>query len=160
MAPRFVTLANQLREALAAFEPEFWSGGECAVLVEVFASTEKACGAAKARAATRAAACGAHKDRGFADPEDWLARTSGSTTHQARSDLQTATRLENCPATKAAVLDGELSMDQASEITRTEAECPGSENELLDTAKREGMGRLKEKARKKRQQATDPEELR
>ena len=153
-------MARELREELASFEPGFWSGGESAVLVEVFATTEKACAAAKARAAARAAECGAHRAKGFADPEDWLARTSGTTTHQARSDLQTAKRLDDCPATKQAVLNGELSMGEAGEITRTEAECPGTESELVDTAKKEGMGRLKEKARKKREEAADPEELR
>src|SRR3954466_15760721 len=122
MAPRLVTLARELRQELAGFEPALWSGTDCAVLVEVFASTEKACGAAKARAAARAAECGAHRDKGFADPEDWLARTSGSTTHPARPALQPASRLEDCPATKAALIDGELSMGEASEITRTEAE--------------------------------------
>src|SRR5438270_60288 len=160
MAPRLVALARELRQELAAFEPALWPGAECASLVEVLASTEKACGAAKARAAARAAECGAHKDKGFFDPEDWLARTSGSSAHQARTDLQTASRLEDCPATKAALLDGEVSMGEAFEITRTEAECPGSEHELLGTAKREGLGRLKEKARTKRQQAADPDQLR
>jgi hypothetical protein len=160
MAPRFVALARELRAELAAFDPDFWSGGEAAVLVEVFATTEKACGAARVLAAARAAACGAHRDRGFADAEDWLARTSGTTRHQARSDLATAERLEDCPRTKAAVVDGELSMGEAGEITRTEKECPGSEDELVDTARREGMGRLKEKARKKREAAADPDQLR
>ncbi|TMK88718.1 MAG: DUF222 domain-containing protein [Actinobacteria bacterium] len=160
MAPRFVALAKELREELASFEPALFSGRDCAGLAEALASTEKACAAAKARAAARAAACGAHRDRGFGDPEDWLARTSGSSTHQARSDLKTAQRLDDCPATKQAVLDGDLSMDEASEITRTEAECPGSEDELLGTATKEGLGRLKEKARKKRQETIDPEELR
>jgi hypothetical protein len=112
------------------------------------------------RAAARAADCGAHRDRGFRDAEDWLARTTGSTTPQARSELHTARRLEDCPATKQALVDGELSLDEANEITRTEAECPGSEDELLDTAKREGLGTLKDHARKKRQEAADPEELR
>src|SRR3954447_21617423 len=160
MAPRFVALAKKLREALVDFDPEFWSGHESAVLVDVFASTEKVCAAAKVRAATRAVACGVHKDKGFADPEDWLARTSGTSTHQAREDLKTAERLEDCPATKRAVVEGDLSMGEASEITKTEAECPGSEDELLDTAKKQGLGRLKEKARRKRQAAADPEELR
>ncbi|MBV8297480.1 MAG: DUF222 domain-containing protein, partial [Acidimicrobiia bacterium] len=145
---------------LAAFEPALFSGTECALLVEVFATTEKACGAARARAAGRAVGCGAHRERGYAEPEDWLARASGSSTHQARSDLATAERLEDCPTTKAAVVDGQLSMNEASEITRTAAECPGTEPELIDTAKNEGLGGLKDKARAKRQAAADPDELR
>ncbi|MBV8304342.1 MAG: DUF222 domain-containing protein, partial [Acidimicrobiia bacterium] len=151
---------KELREELAAFEPALFSGTECAFLVTVFAAAEKACAGAKARAAARAVATGAHRDMGFADPEDWLARASGSSSHQARTDLKTAERLEDCPATKAAVVDGQLSMAEAEEITRTEAECPGSEPELIDTAKTEGLGGVKDKARKKRQAAADPDELR
>lgn len=153
-------MAGELRDELAAFEPSLFSGGDCAQLVEALAATEKACGAAKARAAARAAQCGAHRERGFADPEDWLARASGSSTHQARSELKTAEQLEDCPATKAAVLDGELSMDEACEITKTERECPGAETQLLNTAKSQGLSRLKEQARKKRQDAQNPGELR
>ncbi|MBV8429815.1 MAG: DUF222 domain-containing protein [Solirubrobacterales bacterium] len=160
MAPRFVSLAKELREELVAFEPELFSGEECAVLAEAIAVTEKACAAAKARAAQRAASCGAHRERGFADPEDWLARMSGSTTHQARTEMKTAERLEDCQTTKAAVLEGQLSMGQAAEITRTEAECPGAEPELVHTAKTEGLGSLKDKARTKRHEAADPDELR
>jgi hypothetical protein len=160
MAPRFVTLATELREALCDFDAEFWSGQEAAVLVDVFASTEKVCAAAKVRAAARAVACGVHTEQGFGDPEDWLARRSGSSTHQAREDLKTNEALDDCPATKQAVLDGDLSMGQASEITKTEAECPGSEDELLDIAKKQGLGQLKDKARKKRQAAAHPDELR
>jgi hypothetical protein len=159
MAPRFVSLARELRDELAAFEPELLSGTECAFLVEVLAVTEKACAGARARAAARAADCGAHRDHGFRDPEDWLARTSGSSTPEARNALQTARRLEDCPATKQALLDGELSLHQAAEITRTEAECPGSESDLLGVAKRNGLGTLKDEARKRRQAAVDPDDL-
>src|SRR5438128_1101855 len=105
MAPRFVSTARELRTLLAEFEPDRFSGAECALLVEVMAATEKACAAARARAAARAADCGAHRDRGFRDPEDWLARASGSSTPEARSALETARRLEDCPDTKKALLD-------------------------------------------------------
>jgi hypothetical protein len=85
---------------------------------------------------------------------------SGSSTPKARADLNTARRLEDCDKTKQAVLDGDVSLDEADEITRTVAECPGTEDELLDTTKGGGLRNLKDKARKKRQEAADPEELR
>ncbi len=160
MAPRFLALAKELREELAGFEPALYSGADCAAVVEALAGTEKACAAAKTRAALRATECGVHREAGFFDAEDWLARTSGTSAHQAREDLKTAERLADCPATKQALLDGALSMGEAAEITKTEAECPGSEHELLAEAKREGLGTLKDKARRKRQEAADPDEAR
>jgi hypothetical protein len=75
-----VELVRGLRAALVDFEPGEFSGEDCAVLVEELATTEKVCGFARVRAAARAGACGVHKERGFADVSDWMARASGSTT--------------------------------------------------------------------------------
>ena len=148
MAPRFLALAKELRDELAAAEPAWFSGEECAFLAQAVATTEKACGAARARFAARAADCGEHRKAGFADPEDWLARMAGSSAPKARADMNTARRLDDCDKTKQAVLDGELSLDEADEITKTEAECPGTEDELLHTAKNNGLRTLRDTARK------------
>ena len=160
MAPKFLSLATALREELAAIEPALWSGTQCAAFVEAIASTEKACGAARARLAARAVDCGAHRGRGFRDPEDWLGRVSGSSAPKARADLGTARRLQDCPRTKQAVAEGTLSMEEASEITRTEEACPGSEDELVERAKAGGLGPLRDEARRLRAAAADPEERR
>lgn len=128
--------ASALRQALRGFEPEAFSGEDCARLAEELARTENACAAARARAAARAADVGAHARRGYADPVDWVARTSGTTAGQAKTMLSTAAALEDCPATKAAVTSGELSLAQGSEIAKTEAACPGSEAQLLGLARR------------------------
>ncbi len=109
----------------------------------------------------RAAACGAHKDRGFSDPATWLADTCGSTTGAARAALKTAVALGDCPDTKEAVLSGELSMIQAGEITRTDEAVPGSEHQMLDAARAHpNVAWLKDKARKHRLEAEDPEQRR
>jgi hypothetical protein len=98
--------ARALRDALTGFEPALVSGRDCAQVVEELARTEKACAAARARAAARAADCGAHTQRGFADPADWLARRSGQSRGEAQSALATAHAVDDCPATKAALLAG------------------------------------------------------
>jgi len=63
------------------------------------------------------------------------------------------------PRTKVAFEAGALSLAQAHELTRAEAECPGSEAELLEFATNESLKALKERARKRRLGAVDPEEL-
>jgi hypothetical protein len=63
------------------------------------------------------------------------------------------------PDTRAAVAAGELSLAQAQELAKTEAECPGSETELLAVAKGESLKTLKDKARKQRLGTIDPEDL-
>ena len=151
--------ARALRDALTGFEPALVSGRDCAQVVEELARTEKACAAARARAAARAADCGAHTQRGFADPADWLARRSGQSRGEAQSALATAQAVDDCPATKAALLAGELSLVQAGEIARTEKEVPGSEAGLVALAQQSGLAALRDEARKRRLAAADPEEL-
>jgi hypothetical protein len=58
--------------------------------------------------------------------------------------------MADCPDTQAAALAGEVSLPQAAEITRTEAEVPGSEGELLALARRSGLGAVRDQARKRR----------
>src|SRR2546422_1472910 len=150
MAAGLVETAQALREALARFEPEVVSGDDCATVATELAAAEKACAAVRVRAAARAAACGVHRQQGFGDPEEWLARLSGSSTTEARRALDTVATLESCPATNKAVASGELSLDQAREIVKAEAARPGSEGPLLVKARSEGLGVLKDEARKVR----------
>jgi len=151
--------ARELREALAGFDPAAYTGEQCAAAVEELAVTEKACAAARARAAARAAACGSHRRSGYADAADWLAREAGSTSAEARAELLAAAAVEERPATRAALVSGELSLAQAAEIARTACSVPGSEAELLALAKDHSLGALREAARRRRLSAMDPEDL-
>lgn len=135
------------------------TGQECALVAEELARVEKTCAAMRAIAAARATACGAHRLRGFSVAEDWLADTTGSTRHQARSDLDTGARLDGSPQTKEAALDGELSLGQAGDIARTEHLKPGSESDLITTAKGSTRQGLADACRKRRQEGVDRAEL-
>lgn len=154
-----MALARELREALIAFDPKLYAGEDCAGLAEELAAAEKACAAARVLASARAVECGAHREKGFADGADWLARTAGTSTVEAKAALETARALGAMPDTRAAVTAGERSMAQAHELTRTEAECPGSEAELLEVARTGSLKTLKETGRKRRLGAIDPEQL-
>jgi hypothetical protein len=151
--------ARAFRTALAAFDPALSTGAVCAAVAEELAVTEKACAAVRARAAARGAECGAHRQKGFADAADWLARTSGTSTVEAKTALSTARALEDMPETRAAVTAGELSLAQAAVVAETEAACPGSEAELLPLARSGSLRTLKDQARKTQLAAIDPEDL-
>jgi hypothetical protein len=150
---------RSLCAALRAFDPADVSGRDCAALVAELATAEKACAAVRARAAVRAAECGAHGGQGLADASDWLARATGSTRAEARAELETAVAVESCPATRQALAAGELSLGQAGEIAKTEHQQPGSEDELLAVAHRESFATLKDVARRVRLNAMDIDEL-
>jgi hypothetical protein len=154
-----VSIARRLRGLLREFDPAVWSGADCALLVAELGAVGKACASAAARAAARAASCGAHREAGFADPVDWLARESGSSLGAAAAALRTVDGLDACPATRDAVVAGELSLAQADEIVRTESARPGSESELLGVATSAGLGTLRERARARRVEAIDRDEL-
>jgi 5-methylcytosine-specific restriction endonuclease McrA len=159
VAESVLQLTRALRAALVSFQVDECSGEECAVLVEELAATEKVSAAARVRAAARAGSCGAHRERGFADVSDWLARATGSTACSAKTALETAAALDSHPEAKAALDAGELSFAQARELVKVEAAVPGSSAGLLDLAKGQSLRALKDEARDRRLRAIDPEEL-
>jgi hypothetical protein len=78
---------------------------------------------------------------------------------EAKAALETARALRDMPATRAAATAGEVSWAQATELARTEAECPGSEADLLAVARNGSLTTLKERATHTRLGAIDPEDL-
>lgn len=155
----FRGVVRDFRAALVGFSPEVFSGEDCAVLVEELAAAEKACAAARVRAAARAGACGAHRERGFADASDWMARATGTSTAAAKAALDMTAALEELPEARAALEAGELSLAQVQELVKTEAECPGSAAALLGVAREQSLKSLKEQARDRRLGTVDPEDL-
>ena len=67
----------------------------------------------------------------------------------------TVKQLESCPATRAAVTAGDVSLAQAAEITSV----PEHETELLELARESGLRAVKDTARRRRVEGIDPEEL-
>jgi uncharacterized protein DUF222/HNH endonuclease len=159
VAESLVVLAQAFRAALVSFQPELHSGEDCAAVAEELALVEKLSAVIRVDAALRVKECGTHRERGFGDVADWMARATGSTAGSAKAALETAAALESQPEAKAALAAGELSFAQARELVKTEAAVPGSTAGLLDVAKTESLRTLKERARDRRVRAIDPEEL-
>lgn len=86
---------------------------------------------------------------------EWLARVGGSSTGAARSALATVKKVDECPATREAWVAGEVSLVQVAEI----ASVPERERELLDLARGSGLRAVKDRARKRRLEGIDPDEL-
>jgi hypothetical protein len=150
---------SSLCAALRDFDPSLLTGDDCATVAEQLARAEKMCAAARAGAAARAAECRAHASRGFTDATEWLARAMGTSVSEARAAFDTAKAVASCPATKAAWAEGELSAGQAREIAATEAQCPGSEADLIELAKQSSFAALRDAARQRRLDADDPATL-
>jgi hypothetical protein len=149
---RLSELLVEVRAAAAAFEPERWSGDDCARLADELARVEKACAVARVRAAERAISCNA-------GDLEWAARSAGSTPSAARAAMATAKAAMACPRTNEALTEGALSFTQAQEIVRAEAAVPGSERALLEVAQTRGMLGLREEARRVVLGSIDRDEL-
>jgi hypothetical protein len=155
----FLSSVDDLVAVLVALEPRVYSADECVAIVERLARLEKACAAARAGTAARAAECNAHRAKGFANPADWLASATGVSTAQADRELSVATGVEALPATQEAVKAGRLSLAQAHEVVTTVAGCPEAEEEMLALAEKSCLRRLKHEGRRRRLAALAPESL-
>jgi len=83
------------------------------------------------------------------------ARALGVTNGEVRAAIETATKLENLPATDAAVRDGRLSAREARMIADAATFNRGAEQDLLDTAKR-GLTPLRDACVAARAAVEDP----
>ncbi len=99
----------------------------------------------------RASECGTVLER----PAEFLARVNGSTARAARTAMDAVQGVVVAPATKEALLAGEVSLAQAAAIVSV----PGHERELLELARTKSLGPVKDAARKHHLAAIDPEEL-
>ena len=99
--------------------------------------------------------------RGYVEAGDWLASETGVSGVEAKRELETLATLAvaGCDATSAAVAAGELSFRQANEVAKTGLAAAGSEGELLALARSRPLRLLQEKARKRRLEAIDADEL-
>jgi|GEM_PF-655499 len=158
-AARIVEAAEAFLSSVTAFDPVGATPVDCVRLSGTAARVEKAAEALRLFAAARAVEHGAHQDDGVADPVQWVARQGGTTGKDARQGLELARRLERHAGTKDALLAGTVSVAQAREIVRAEAEMPGNEGALLDLARRADLGQVRDAIREKMLASTPVDEL-
>ena len=77
-----------------------------------------------------------------------VARASGVSLGKAKAAVDTGNSLKEADEVREAFKSGELSVDQAAEISRAEQASPGSSTELLQVAQDESFQALREKSRK------------
>ncbi len=133
-----------IRGVIVTLDASSLQGLEAARLVEVFASTEKACAAGKALCAKRVEETGHFEAAGHLDAPSFLAAVSGETKRQARELLETAGELRRLPGLDESFRSGELSGRQAREIARAGAIDARAEGELLEKARSGSLHELVE----------------
>ena len=134
-AEQIVAAAKAFLSCASEFDASGTAPSECVVVTEVAPRVEGASGALRMLAGARAAAAGTHREAGLPDASAWLARHGGTTGRDAKAALELALSLDTHPRTKQALLEGSASVAKAKEITKADAEMPGTEEELLTVAR-------------------------
>jgi hypothetical protein len=127
-------------------------------LVELGAKIERLGHAVRLAGTARVAAAGTWQGKGDRSAAEWLARTTGTSMSEAIGAVATAKQLDRLPATAAAVRRGELSPEQAKEVTAAAAADPTAEARLLQHAGQGSLGELRNECKRVRAAADlDPE---
>ena len=143
MCNRLSEVLTSARTVVASLDLAVMSGSQVAKVFGAGAELEKLGASLKVLAAPQIAQTETWARAGHRSPEEWMARTSGTSVGQAKATVETGKKLESLPATASAVKSGTLSLAQAAAVTEAAAADPRSESKLLETAATESLKTLR-----------------
>ena len=148
----------RLRDLVGQVDGTTLAASEARALVGLGEQLERMGRSLKVVATARVAATGAWRGDGDRSPEEWLARSTGTTRGEAARAVETGRRLADLPQTASALGRGELSARQADAIAGAASVDPGAETRLLAAAARSSSRELEDACRRTRAAAEpDPE---
>lgn len=156
MCTRVGEVRAALAEIVASLDADAVAPADAPRLWRSFDGIERLAGAAKLLLARRVEESREWQRNGHRSPEEHLAKRSGCSVGAARRQLETSKKLQDAPATEAALRSGQLSETQASTIAPAAAADPSAEQRLLDGAKTMSTSELKAEAARVRA-AADPD---
>jgi hypothetical protein len=131
----FDTLHTEAGALASQFDVRLLDGAGAVDAVRTLGSIKRFVDGMLAKAASRVHDTAAHVGSGERDAAAFVAHTVGVEVGEARRAMATASRLEDLPATDAAVRDGRLSARHAELIAETATIYPEMEKRLLAAAK-------------------------
>lgn len=137
---------RSLELIVSTLEPDLVDSAQATRLVEIFTKGERLCSAGRALAARRVQVTNAWKAEGFRSAAEWFAAKTKSSQAAANDTLNTAEQIQSLPATREALVSGEISVEQASAITSAATVDPDAEGRLLDEASQSSLRRLQRDA--------------
>jgi hypothetical protein len=137
MQEKFLDQAIELLEkANVDLEPELMTAQRARKLLDSYARVQRL-GSYGVAALTRK----------VAEPAE-VARATGTSLGAAKATMTTGQAMRSSGDLGEALKQGDISLDQASEIAKAEASSPGAAKELVDVARKQAFHVLKDKARK------------
>ena len=153
-----LTAARSLLEAIALeFDASSFAGNEALRVVDELGAIRRVVDAMLAKTAKRVAETSAHAANGDRSAAAAVARSLGVGAGEVRSAMETAGKLEQLPATDAAVREGRLSAHEARMIADAATVNPQAEPELLAAA-RQGLVPLQDACIAARARTESPKE--
>ncbi len=139
-------MAAMVRDVCGRLDPNAVGLHEAPGLFDDLVACQRLTGGAVTRMTARYEEAGAWKRNGARSPEDDVARKTGTGTSRARRRLATSRRLANQPGTDNALRNGDVSDEQADDVSDAAATAPDSEDELLRSAREEPRHQLRKRA--------------
>ncbi|MFP5323005.1 MAG: DUF222 domain-containing protein [Acidimicrobiia bacterium] len=152
-ATEVLELVARTRALCARLEPNAISLGEAPAVFDALVALDRLVGGAVLRMTARYEESGRWKRDGARSAEEDIARRTGTGTRAARRKLSTSKRLPSQPKTEDAVRGGDLSPEQADEVSEGADVAPEAEDELLDTARRQPLHDLRRKVAEEKAKA-------
>ncbi len=143
---REVAAVRQRFGQLAAdLDPDDLPASHAPALWHELDQLERLVAAAKVVVARRVDDSLAWRREGFASAAEYLAAHGGTSVGAARKQLDTSRALPELPATRRALLDGDLSADQSALIADAATVNPAAERSLLAAAGQDSFKELKDR---------------
>ena len=139
-------MTAMVRDVCGRLDPNAVGLHETPGLFDDLVACQRLAGGAVTRMTARYEEAGAWKRNGARSPEDDVARKTGTGTSRARRRLATSRRLANQPGTDNALRNGDVSDEQADDVSDAVATAPDSEDELLRSAREEPRHQLRKRA--------------
>jgi hypothetical protein len=151
-----VRVREELAELVGSFDVAALLPTDAKRLVEETAMIARLSHTLQAEAAAKVAESGTWVGKGDRNKEDWLARTTGTTTGDAAGVFATGEALGSLPKVASAARRGALSPAQLKEVAGAASVAPDAEERLLLAAERGSLSELRE-ACKRARAAADPD---
>ena len=138
-------VVERLGAVVSALDADAMSADDAVRMIETFSKAEKLVAAGRTIATQRALQTRAWRARGYRNPAQWLAAQAGTTVAAAVGVVQTASALQELPATREALVQGRVSVPQAAEIVVAAQADPAAEASLLEAAEKDTFKQLRER---------------
>ena len=148
MCDRLSDVLASARAVVGSLDVAALTGSAATALFETGAELEKLGASLKVLVAPKIAQSETWAGAGHRSPEEWMARTSGTSVGHAKATVETGKRLEQLPSTASAVQSGSLSLAQAAAVAEAAVADPDSEEKLLAAAATQGLKGLQRQARR------------